>query len=153
MTRKSRRADRARRTKVLGRLRSAEEKQRHVELRLHDADPVAGFVVGLDDKHVELTRLGEPGTADGIEVVRLRDVRKVRRTPAPVAAPLRGRFAHLEEVEELAQAVVDEAFEEGWPYDAQGIDQLTELQRAIRELACVVRRVEETAPAPRPEKG
>lgn len=146
VTRKSRRADRARRTKVRGRLRTAEEKQRHVELRLRDAEPVSGFVVGLDDKHVELTRLGEPGVADGTETVRLRDVVKVRRTPAPVAPAPRGRFAYLEEVEELAQAVVDEAFEEGWPYDALGVDRLTELQKAIRELACVVRRPEEPVP-------
>jgi len=141
VTKKARRPDRARRRKVVGRLRSAEAKQRHVELRLRDAEPVTGFVVGLDDKHVEVTRLGEPGEPDHLDAVRLRDVTKVRRTSAPAEpTPLRGRFAYLEEVEELAQAVVDEAFEEGWPYDAQGIDQLTELQRAIRELACVVRR-------------
>lgn len=146
VTKKARRSDRARRRKVVGRLRAAEAKQRHVELRLRDADPLSGFVLGVDDKHVELTRLGEPGEADGVEVVRVRDVEKVRRTPAPAdPGPLRGRFAHLEEVEELAQAVVDEAFEEGWPYDAQGIDQLTDLQRAIRELACVVRRPAEPA--------
>lgn len=146
VTKKARRSDRARRRKVVGRLHAAEAKQRHVELRLRDADPVSGFVLGVDDKHVELTRLGEPGQPDGVEVVRIRDVEKVRRTPAPAdPGPLRGRFAYLEEVEELAQAVVDEAFEEGWPYDAQGIDQLTDLQRAIRELACVVRRPAEPA--------
>lgn len=141
VTKKARRSDRARRRKVAGRLRSAEAKQRHVELRLRDAEPVSGFVLGVDDKHVELTRLGEPGQGDGVEVVRVRDIEKVRRIPAPAApGPLWGRFAYLEEVEELAQAVVDEAFEEAWPYDAQGIDRLTDLQRAIRELACVVRR-------------
>lgn len=141
VTRKPRRSGRAQRKKVVGRLRSAEAKQRHVELRLRDADPVRGFVVGVDDKHVEVTRLGEPSEPDGLEVVRLRDVAKVRRTQAPAdPTPLRGRFSYLEEVEELAQAVVDEAFEEGWLYDAQGIDRFSDLQRAIRELACVVRR-------------
>lgn len=132
---------------MLARLRKAEKRQRHVEVRLRDADPLVGYVVGVDDKRAELTVLAEAGQPDGVEVVRVRDVVKVRTVEVeePETA-LRGRFSYLEEVEELAQAVVDEAFEEGWPYDAQGVDQLTALQRAVRELACVVRRPKDPAP-------
>lgn len=142
VSRKSKHA-RHRRKKVAGRLRAALRDQRHVELHLHDAEPLTGFVVGLDERHVELALLGEPGLADGVEEVRLRDIQKVRKRPAAVGeTPVRGRLAHLEEIEELAQAVVDEAFEEGWPYDAQGVEELTDLQQAVRALACVVRRPE-----------
>ncbi len=142
MSRKSKH-QRHRRKKVVGRLRAAAREQRHVELRRHDAEPLTGFVVGLDERHVELALLGEPGLADGVEVVRLRDVEKVRKRPSEVGeTPVRGRLSYLEEVEELAQAVVDEAFEEGWPYDAQGVEELTDLQKAVRALACVVRRPE-----------
>lgn len=132
-----------RRRKVVGRLRSAARDQRHVELLLRDADPLTGFVVGLDERRVELALLGEPGLADGVEEVRVRDIEKVRKRRAVVGdTPVRGRLTYLEEVEELAHAVVDEAFEEGWPYDAQGVEELTDLQKAVRELACVVRRPE-----------
>lgn len=129
--------------RVVGRLEAAEERQAHVRLELRDADDVSGFVVGVDAKRVELTVLAEPGQPDGVVSVRLRDVVKVRKVPAVLGdSPARGRLSRLEEIEELAQAVVDEAFEEGWPYDAQGVDRLTDLQQAIRELACVVRRPE-----------
>lgn len=145
MTRKSKHA-RHRRHKAVRRLREAVADQRHVELHLRDAEPLTGFVVGLGERHVELALLGEPGLADGVEVVRLRDVEKVRKRRATVGeTPVRGRLSHLEEIEELAQAVVDEAFEEGWPYDAQGLEELTDLQRAVRALACVVRRPEPAA--------
>lgn len=142
MSRKSKH-ERHRRKKVAGRLRDAARDQRHVELRRRDDEPLTGFVVGLDERHVELALLGEPGLADGVEVVRLRDVEKVRKRPSAVGdTPVRGRLSYLEEVEELAQAVVDEAFEEGWPYDPQGVEELTDLQQAVRALACVVRRPE-----------
>jgi hypothetical protein len=131
------------RKKVVSRLEAAEENQAHVRLQLRDADDVSGFVVGVGAKRVELTVLAEAGQPDGDVSIRLEDVAKVRKVPAVLGdSPARGRLSRLEEVEELAQAVVDEAFEEGWPYDAQGADQLTDLQRAIRELACVVRRPE-----------
>lgn len=141
---KSKRKDKSssrKRDKVLARLRKAEKRQRHVELRLRDGDPVVGYVVGVDEKSAELAVLAESDRPDGTERVRVRDVVKVRTVEVgePETA-LRGRFSYLEEVEELAQAVVDEAFEEGWPYDAQGVDELSGLQRAVRELACVVRR-------------
>lgn len=140
---RSRSSDRAGRAKVVERLEAAEEKQRHVRLVLRQGDPVAGFVVGLTPKRVELTVLAEPGQVDGVVSVKVRDVVKVRKVPAVLGdSPALGRLTHLEEIEELAQAVVDEAFEEGWPYDPQGIEQLTALQQAIRELACVVRREE-----------
>lgn len=137
-----RKSDR-KREKVFARLRKAEKRQRHVEVRRRDGDPLVGYVVGVDDRRAELAVLAEAGRPDGVEVVRVRDVVKVRAVEvgAPQTA-LRGRFSYLEEVEELAQAVVDEAFEEGWPYDAQGVEELTALQRAVRELACVVRRPE-----------
>lgn len=146
VARKSKRKDKSssrKRKKVLARLRKAEKRQRHVEIRLRDGDPVVGYVVGVDEKSAELAVLAETDRPDGTERVRVRDVVKVRTVEVgePETA-LRGRFSYLEEVEELAQAVVDEAFEEAWPYDAQGVDELTPLQRAVRELACVVRRPE-----------
>lgn len=130
--------------KIVDRLEAAEEKQGHVRLLLRDGDAVAGFVVGVDAKRVDLAVLAEPGQPDGVVRLKVRDVTKVREVPAVEGdSPARGRFTYLEEVEELAQAVVDEAFEEGWPYDPQGVDALTDLQRAIRELACVVRRADD----------
>lgn len=143
MGRVTKKTGRSRKTekKIVHRLRAAEEEQAHVRLQLRDADDVSGFVVRVGSKRVELTVLAEPGQPDGDVAIRLKDVAKVRMVPAVLGdSPARGRLSRLEEIEELAQAVVDEAFEEAWPYDAQGVDRLTDLQRAIRELACVVRR-------------